>query len=103
LPHYLVKKQAINDKLRGSVALYLRCGGVDTNRIKKGKLLSPSVKKSYKLVNIGQSYNRERGCVVHFVRLANTLLKDEESARDNHVLAGNFAKYSPIHVQKYPA
>jgi len=22
--------------------------------------------------------------------------KDEESARDNHVLAGNFAKYSPI-------
>ena len=30
------------------------------------------------------------------VRLANTLLKDEESARDNHVRAGNFAKYSPI-------
>ena len=24
------------------------------------------------------------------------LLKDEESARDNHVLAYNFAKYSPI-------
>jgi len=33
---------------------------------------------------------------MHFARLANTLLKDEESARDNHVLAGNFAKYSPI-------
>ena len=31
-----------------------------------------------------------------FARLANTLLKDEESARDNHVLACNFAKYSPI-------
>ena len=30
------------------------------------------------------------------VRLANILLKDEESARDNHVLACNFAKYSPI-------
>ena len=29
-------------------------------------------------------------------RLANTLLKDEESARDNRALAGNFAKYSPI-------
>jgi len=28
---------------------------------------------------------------MHFARLANTLLKDEESARDNHVLAGNFA------------
>jgi len=33
---------------------------------------------------------------VHFVRLATTLLKDEESARDYHVLACNFAKYSPI-------
>jgi len=30
------------------------------------------------------------------VRLANTLLKDEESARDNDVLACNFAKYLPI-------
>ena len=39
---------------------------------------------------------QERGCLVHFARLANTLLKDEESARDNHVLACNFAKYSPI-------
>jgi len=33
---------------------------------------------------------------VHFVRLVNTLLKDEESARENNVLACNFAKYSPI-------
>jgi len=33
---------------------------------------------------------------MHFARLANTLLKDEESARDNHVLACNLAKYSPI-------
>jgi len=33
---------------------------------------------------------------VHRARLANTLLKDEESARGNHVLACNFAKYSPI-------
>jgi len=30
------------------------------------------------------------------VRLANKLLKDEESARDIHVLACNFARYSPI-------
>ena len=29
---------------------------------------------------------------LHFARLANTLLKDEESARDNHVLPCNFAK-----------
>jgi len=33
---------------------------------------------------------------MHFARLSNTLQKDEESTRDNHVLAYNFAKYSPI-------
>jgi len=33
---------------------------------------------------------------MHFARLSNTVQKDEESARDNHVLAYNFAKYSPI-------
>jgi len=32
-------KQAINDKLQGSVATYLRCGGVVSNNIKKGLLL----------------------------------------------------------------
>ena len=52
--------------------------------------------KKLKSVNIWQSYKQERGCLVHFARRANTLLKDEESARDNHVLACNFAKYSPI-------
>jgi len=50
----------------------------------------------FKSVNIWQSYKHERGCLVHFVRLTTTLLKDEESARDNNVLACNFAKYSPI-------
>ena len=35
-------------------------------------------------------------CLVHFARLANTLLKDEESAQDNHVVACNFAKHLPI-------
>ena len=33
---------------------------------------------------------------MHFARLANTLLKDGERARDNHVFACNFAKYIPI-------
>jgi len=45
---------------------------------------------------IWQSYKQERGCLMHFVRLANTLLKDEESARDNQVFACNVAKYSTI-------
>jgi len=35
-------KQAINDKLQGSVAAYLKCGGVVNNRIKTGLLLSES-------------------------------------------------------------
>jgi len=42
-------------------------------------------------MNIWQSYKQERDCLMHFVRLANALLKD---ARNNHVLACNFAKYS---------
>ena len=47
-------------------------------------------------MNIWQSYKQERDCLVHVARLANTLLEDEESAGDNHVLACNFTKYSPI-------
>ena len=42
--------------------------------IKKGLLLSVRVKK-IKSVNNWQSYKQERGCLVHFARLANTLLK----------------------------
>ena len=67
-------KQAINGKLQGSVATYLKCGGVVNNQIKKGLLLSLWVKIFLKLVNIWQSYKQERDCLVHFVRLANTLL-----------------------------
>jgi len=33
-------EQANNDKLQGSVATYLRCGGGVNNQIKKGLLLS---------------------------------------------------------------
>ena len=37
---------------------------------------------------------------MHFAHLAKTLLKDEESARDNHIhiFACNFAKYSLIKI-----
>jgi len=55
------------------------------------------VKFFFKSVNIWQSYKQERACLMHFARLANTLLKDENSAQDNHVLVGNFAKYLPIY------
>jgi len=39
-------KQAINDKLQGSVAAYLTCVGVINNHIKKGLLQSLTVKKN---------------------------------------------------------
>jgi len=64
----LSAKQAINDKLQGSVATYFRCDGVVNNQIKKGLLLSLRV-KMLKSVNIRQSYKQERGCLVHFLRL----------------------------------
>ena len=38
-------KQPINNKLQGSAATYLRCGGDVNNQIKKGLLLSVSEKK----------------------------------------------------------
>jgi len=34
----------------------------------------------FKSANIWQSYKQEHGCLMHFVLLASTLLKDEESA-----------------------
>jgi len=69
-----MSKQAISDKLQGSVATYLKL----------------------KSVNIWKIYKQGRGCLMHFAQLANTLLKDEESARDNHEFACNVAKYSTI-------
>ena len=85
----------MDDKSQSSVATYSRCGEVFNNQIKKGLLLSLWV-IFFKSVNIWQSYKQERGCLVHFALLANTLLKDEESARGNHVLTRKSAKYSPI-------
>jgi len=54
LLHYLLK-QALNDKLQGSVAAYLMRGWVVNNQIKKGLLSS-----LWKYVNISQSYKQER-------------------------------------------
>jgi len=62
----------------------------------KLRFIAERVSKKIKSVNIWQSYKQERGCLVPFARLVSTLLNDEECARDNHVLACNSAKYSPI-------
>jgi len=77
-------KEAMNDKLQGSAATYLRCGAVVTNQIKKGLLLSLRV--NFKSMNIWQSCKKERGCLMHFARLANALLKDEESIREKFLI-----------------
>ena len=66
-------KQAIDDKLQGSVGTYLTCGGVVNNEIKKGLLTRVTMKKKLKSVNIWKSYNQERGCLMHFARLANKI------------------------------
>jgi len=70
-------KQAINDKLQGSVATYLKCGGVVENQIKKDLLLNVRM-KFFQSVNIWQRYKQKRGCLMHFARLANTLLKTKK-------------------------
>ena len=85
---------ADNNVSQGSVATYLKCGGIVNNQIKKGLLLSLWVKKFFIIsVSIWQSYKQEHDCLMHFALLTNTLLKDEESARDNHVLACNFTDF----------
>ena len=100
LQHYTARKQSINDKLQGSAVTHLRCGRDVDNQIliKLIKVYCWVCQLIFfvKSVNIWQSYKQERGCLMHFARLTNTLLKDEESARDNHVLACHFAKYSSI-------
>ena len=80
-------KQAVNDKLQDSAATYLRCGGLVNNQIKK-----VHCRVCEYFFNRWIFGEQERGCLMHFARLANTLLKHDESARDNHVLACNFAK-----------
>jgi len=74
-------KQVINDKLQGSVAAYLRCRGVVNNQIKKNLLLSLWVKKNSKSVNIWQSYQQKRDCLVHFLRLLAAYWPGAQSAR----------------------
>ena len=89
-------KQAINDKLQGSVAVYLRFGGAVNNQIKKALLLSPRVKLILKSVNIWLSFKQKRDYLVHFLRLLAVCWPGAQSAWDNHALACNFGKYAPI-------
>jgi len=85
----------MNDILQGTVVTYLRCGGIVNNQIKINLLLSLQV-KFVKSVNISHSCGQKMNCVDQFLRLLSVWWPCAQSARDNLVLACNFAKYSPI-------
>ena len=65
----------INNKLQGSVAAYFRHCALVSNKIKKGLLLSLSVKKKLKSVNIWQSHKQEGSFLVHSLLLWDHLLR----------------------------
>ena len=96
-------KQAINDKLQGSVATCLSCGDIFNNQTKKGLLLGLTVKKNFfRSVNIWQSYKQERDCLEHFARLANTPLntkKVHETITFMGVTFPNIHRFKKIHSQ----
>ena len=50
----------------------------------------------FKSVNIWRSYGQKGVCVMHFLRLLAVCWPGAQSARDNHLLTCNFAKYSQI-------
>jgi len=79
-------KQAINDKLQGSVATYLRCDWVVNNQIKPSLLLSLWVKKILIDEYLAKLQARAWLSPAPFAHLANSLLKDKDSVRYNHVL-----------------
>ena len=78
----------INDKLLGTVVAYFRFGGIFNNQVKKCLLLSLPV-IFFILVNVWHIYREKVNYVVSSVVA-------RRHARDNHALACNFAKYSPI-------
>jgi len=77
-------KQAIHDKLQGSVATYLWCGGAVYKQINKSLLLSLWIFFS-KLVNTWQSYKQESDCLQHFLRLLAVYWPGVQSVWDNMI------------------
>jgi len=77
----------INDKLQGTVVTDLRCGGIFNNQIKKGLLLSPSVKTILNRSIFGIVTGKVVDCVVLFLRLLALWWPVAQNARDNHLLA----------------
>jgi len=55
--------------MQGTVVTYLRDGGICSNQIKQGLLLSLTVERFLKSVNIWHSYGEKVDCVMDFLRL----------------------------------
>ena len=79
-----VSKTAINDKLQGSVTIYVRYGGIVNNQIENGLLLSVCVKTFLNRWIFGKvtSKNVIVSCTC---ALGQHTTKDGESARNNDV------------------
>jgi len=92
-------KQAINDKLQGSVATYIRCDGVLNNQIKKGLLLSLWVTKN----KIGEYLAKLQTRAWLFRALSpyfSSVLAKRTSARYNHILACSCRIFTDFKISK---
>ena len=87
LLHYLAK-QAINDKLQGSVATYFRYGEVVNKYIEKSRRVEKKFKIGEYLAKL-----QARAWLSHALCAPG---QHTANAPNNHVLACKFAKYSPI-------
>ena len=65
-------KRAINDKLQGSIAAYLRCGRLLITKLRK--VFAECVSEFFLIGEYMASHKQERGCLMHFAHLATTLL-----------------------------
>ena len=84
----------MNDKLQGSVATHIRYSGVVNNQIKK-KLIAESANAKKCIGKYLENLQEEGGCLVHFVRLATTLLKSRRKCTtQNHLFPVTMRKNS---------
>jgi len=78
-------------------------GGVVNNQIEKRFIAESVSEKKFKIGEYLVKLQARTWLSRALVRLANTLLNDGESARDNHVLACNFDIHTYMYIQIYIA
>jgi len=85
------KNEELTKNYKVRVVTYIWCGGDVNSQIKKGLLLSLSV-KIFKSLSIWQSYQKKRGFLVH-----HTAKRQRKFTRQPCFFSCNFAKYSAIY------